>query len=207
MAFPGFIFGQANTKWSIEAQYGLNGNFFVRTYDEQGGPANKTFFYSKNFIGPIAGAELKFGLSKSSTLSFGYSRSVNKGEKNFFGQINGVDVAIEDFNIRHINDFFQLGYSRPFRKSIPAFSYHIGVVYLRAHQQEIMIENYDNLISIAERNFQNSKLAEAGFYGGFQFVKKIDSRFSAGIKTSVYYLASIGVFEAVTLTPTLSYSF
>lgn len=55
------------SRFSLQGLYGLNGNFFVRSYDELGGPAGKTYFYKKNFIGSISGIELDYQLNKRST--------------------------------------------------------------------------------------------------------------------------------------------
>jgi hypothetical protein len=194
-------------KFSLDLSYGLNGNFFVRSYDELGGPQNKTYLYKKNFLGTIGGIELKYNLNKYSSLIAGYSRSVNKGKKNYSGNINGVNVFINDFNIRHNNDFYQLAYERRFKKSNPAFKYHVGVVLATMHQQEISIENFDNQVVIDERNFKNSKLQEAGVFGGVHFQKKIDTKLEVGLRIRAYYLISVQSFEALTLTPTLTYTF
>lgn len=35
------------SRFSLQGLYGLNGNFFVRSYNEPGGPAGKTYFYKK----------------------------------------------------------------------------------------------------------------------------------------------------------------
>lgn len=199
--------GQRSHKLSLDVNYGLNGNFFVRSYDELGDPPNKTYLYKKNFLGTVGGFELKYHLNNNSSLVAGYSRSTNKGEKNYTGNINGVNVLITDFNIRHDNDFYQLAYERRFKKSIPLFKYHIGVVLATMHQQEISIENFDNQVIIDERNFKNSRLQEAGIFGGFHFQKKIDSKLELGIRVRGYYLISVQTFEALTLTPTLTYTF
>jgi hypothetical protein len=198
---------QSSTRFSLEANYGLNGNFFVRSYDELGGPSNKTYLYQKNFLGTVGGIEIKYRLDTSSSLIVGYSRSTNKGEKNYSGTVNGVNVFVNDFNISHNNDFFQLAYERNFKKSNPLFKYHIGVVVATMHQQEILIENFANQILIDERNFKNSKLQEGGVFGGVHLQKKIDNRFQIGIKVRGYYLISVQTFEALSLTPTLTYKF
>lgn len=198
---------QTPSKFSLELNYGLNGNFFVRSYDETGGPQNKTYLYKKNFLGNVGGLELKYHFRNKSALILGYARSTNKGTKNFSGPINGVDVFITDFNIRHTNGFYQLAYERRFRKSNPAFTYHIGLVLAGMQQQEIAIENFSNQIVIAERNFKNSKLQEAGVFGGIQVQKKIDTKFDIGLRVRAYYLVSVQTLEALTLTPTLTYKF
>lgn len=198
---------QTLSKFSIELNYGLNGNFFVRSYDETSGPQNKTYLYKKNFLGNVGGLELKYHFRNNSALIFGYARSTNKGTKNFSGTVNGVDVYITDFNIRHTNGFYQLAYERRFRKSNPSLTYHVGLVLASMQQQEIGIENFSNQIVIAERNFKNSKLQEAGVFGGVQIQKKIDTKFEIGLRARAYYLVSVQTLEALTLTPTLTYRF
>ncbi len=201
------LHSQTPSRFSIELNYGLNGNFFVRSYDETSGPQNKTYLYKKNFLGNVSGLELKYHFRNNSALVLGYARTTNKGTKNFSGTINGVDVYITDFNIRHTNGFYQLAYERRFRKSSPALTYHVGLVLASMQQQEIGIENFSNQIVIAERNFKNSKLQEAGVFGGIQVQKKIDTKFEIGLRARAYYLVSVQSLEAVTFTPTLTYRF
>lgn len=55
--YSSVMFAQKEEKLAIEINYGLNGNFFVRSYDELGGPPVKRFF-NKNFIGSIGGLEI-----------------------------------------------------------------------------------------------------------------------------------------------------
>ncbi len=198
---------QNSNKVSVQASYGLNGNFFVRSYDETGGPDNKVYLYKKKFIGTIAGVELSYHLNNYSSILAGYSRSTNKGKKNYNGSINGVNIFVNDFNIIHNNDFYQLGYERKLKKLIPNFKYHVGVVLAVMEQQEISIENFSNQIVIDERNFKNSRLQEGGIFGGIEWAKKIDTKFEAGIKIRAYYLLSVQSFEAITLTPVLTYTF
>ncbi len=198
---------QTSGKFSLEINYGLNSNFFVGSYNEVGGPQNKTFLYNKDLLGTVSGLELKYHLNNHSSLFAAYSRSVNKGEKNYSGNINGVDVFIIDFNIRHHNDFYQVGYERTFKKTLPFLTYHFGLVYARMQQQEIGIENFANLILIDERNSKNSNLEEGGVFAGVHFQKKVDTKFELGLKLRAYYLISVSTFEALTLTPTLTYNF
>lgn len=198
---------QRTTRLSAEINYGLNGNFFVRSYNETGGPANKTYLYKKNFVGTIGGVQLSYRLNSVSSLSLGYSRSTNKGQKSFHDVLNGVDIMITDFNIRHNNDFFQLAYERSFSKKHPSWKYHAGVVLVSMQQQEISVENYASQVLVNERNAQNAGLQEAGVFAGIHFSKKIDTRLEAGLKARVYYLISVQSFEAITLTPTLTYHF
>lgn len=198
---------QSQSKWSIEANYGLTGNFFVRDYDEVTGPANSTNFYTKNFLGSIGGVELYYRLNNSSRLAIGYSRSNNKGRKNGHTVINGVDVWLQDFNLSHINNFFQVLYERQFSKRNTNWKYHAGLVIINSSQQEISFENFANQVLIEERNFKNSKLQEGGVFTGLQFTKSIEKRFELGIRTRIYYLLSTGTIEALTLTPTIAYKF
>lgn len=198
---------QEKSKFSLAIDYGLNGNFFVRSYDELGGPTSKTYFYKKDFLGTIAGIEAKYQLNEMSCLGLGYARSINKGKKNFEGFVGNVLVEIQDFELRHINDFFQCFYERKLSKKLSFLSYHGGIFYVIPHQQEIGLENFSNRILIDERNQQNSNLNEAGIFAGIGFSKKIDNQFELGIRARVYYILTAGYFENITLTPTLTYYF
>lgn len=137
----------------------------------------------------------------------GYDRSINKGQKSFLGVVNGVNVAINDFAIRHIDNFFQLVYSHSLVRTVPKLRLQVGTVLLTSSQQEIALESFSNLIELDERNYKNSRLMEGGILMGVQYAKRIDTKFDLGIKSRVYYLISTSSFEAVTLTPTLTYHF
>lgn len=198
---------QAQTKnhISLEINYGLNGNFFVRSYDEVSGPSAKRF-YNKNFIGSIGGIEVKYEIGKTSCLGLAYSRSRNSKEISFSGNV--FPLGIRDFHISHINNFYQLYYQRQFSRKKQDFSYHAGLVYLRSSQQEVEIGDFVNGgAGFEERDYKNSRLEEGGVFIGFQYSKKIDTKFELGIKSRIYYLISVNSFEAITLTPTLTYHF
>jgi hypothetical protein len=72
---------QTKPKLSLEINYGLFGNFFVRGFDELGGPANKQYFYLKDFIGTSSGISGRISISKKSSLFLEYTRTVNAGKK------------------------------------------------------------------------------------------------------------------------------
>ncbi len=192
-------------RFSIEANYGLQGNFFVRNYDELDGPENKTSFYNKDFLGIIGGLQLNYHFKDFSSIFLGYSNSVNKGKKNYYENVNGLQLNITDFNLRHINNFFLLGYERAFTKQLPDIKYDIGLFMLTSKQQEIDVLNFSNSIEIQERKFKNSKMEEGGACLGLQYLKPIDTHFSLGMKLRGYYLISTNSMEAVSLTPVLRY--
>ncbi len=194
-------------RFSIEANYGICGNFFVinADYGGAGGAVTQTFT-QKNFIGTIGGAEIKYKISARSRLGFAYSKSVNSKEINY--NAGAISAAIINWNIRHTDKFFQLFYERDLCKKSPSFKYHAGIFYLRMNQQEIEIGNYPNGgILFEERNFKTYGLEEAGAFVGLQFSKYIDTKFELGIKTRFYYLLSTASAEAITLTPALTYHF
>ncbi len=199
------LFAQKNKKISVEISYGINGNFFVRSYDEIAGPPNKTIFYKKNFIGTIGGVEIKCKLNQKSRLAFGYAKSINSREIGYKGTINGVSIGITDFTIKHTNKFFQLYYERDLNKNKSDLKYNVGILYLRMNQQEVEISNFVNSVVIEERNYKTNKLEEGGVFVGFHYSHKIDTKFELGLKSRLYYLISTNSFEAITLTPTLTY--
>ncbi|MCM5529933.1 hypothetical protein [Parasegetibacter sp. NRK P23] len=201
-------FGQQKKgRVSISANYGLTGNFFVRSYDEQNGPTDKQYFYKKNFIGSAAGLAVTFQVSENSGLFLEYSRTINTGKKSYEGSLNSTSVMIEDFRLRHVNNFFQLGYVRNFKMANAFIQAQAGVFMLTDQKQLISIERWDNLISISETNAENSGSKEAGVFLGGEYSFKLDTKVDFGIRTRGYFLVSTGTFEALTLTPVLRYNF
>jgi hypothetical protein len=192
-------FAQHKYKLSVEANYGLQGNFFVRSYDEYA-PGGVKRFLNKNFVGTIGGVELKYNTSEHASLNLAYSQSVNKREINFN---NGSGDIVSHFNIRHINNFFQLSYETIVSKNAKWFRVNAGVYYLRSRQQEIDASQRD--LSIEERDYKSNGLEEGGVFLGLNLTKKIDTKLDLGLRSNVYFTVSTGAFEAVTLTPTLTY--
>ncbi len=193
-------------KFSLEANYGLNGNFFVRSYDQESRnvPGLAEFFYKKSFIGTIGGIELKYKTGKNSNIGIGYARSVNSRAIDFSPTQN-IPVFADNFTIRHINNFYQLFYEKRVKVKSDELTFGLGIFYLRPLQQEVDISIFG--VGLDERSFKNSRLEEGGFFAGFQYSKQIDTRFRLGIRSRLYYTASTNEFEAITLTPTLSYQF
>lgn len=202
---PFALFAQKKNKFSFEINYGLNGNFFVRSYEEQAPPFPVTEISKKNFIGMLGGIELKYKVTKRASWGFGFAKSSNQKAINYTSNVNGVVLSIKDFDIKHVNHFYQLFYEREIIKKIPALKSQIGLFYLRPQQQEVSISR--NGFLFEQRNFKNSYLEEGGIFVGLHYSKKIDTKFELGVKSRVYYLISTNSIEAVTFTPTLTYLF
>ena len=197
------IEAQQSNKLSIEASYGLQGNFFVRSYEELGRP-DGTAFLNKNFIGSIGGLEMNYQVTKMASVSIGYAQSTNNRKINYINSLNGVGVYIGDFEIKHESRFYQFNYQRSLSKKYTNFKFELGLYYLRTQQQEIAIGNY---IAFEQRNFANSYLEEGGISAGFHYKIKVDTHFDFGIRSRIYYLISTNQLEAISLTPTLAYRF
>ena len=202
---PFVVLAQKKSKFSFEVNYGLNGNFFVRSYQEQAPPFPVTEISNKNFIGTIGGIELKYDVTNRASWGFGYAKSSNQKTINYTSIVNGVVLSINDFDIKHVNHFYQLFYEREITKKLPALKSQIGLFYLRPQQQEVSISR--NGFLFEQRNFKNSYLEEGGIFVGLHYSKKIDTKFELGVKSRVYYLISTNSIEAVTFTPTLTYLF
>ena len=128
---PFALFAQKKNKFSFEINYGLNGNFFVRSYEEQAPPFPVTEISKKNFIGTVGGIELKYKVTKRASWGFGFAKSSNQKAINYTSNVNGVVLSIKDFDIKHVNHFYQLFYEREIIKKIPALKSQIGLFYLR----------------------------------------------------------------------------
>lgn len=199
------LIAQKKSRFSAEINYGIQGNYFVRDYREENRPGTVKAFLNKEFIGSIGGIELKYSATKKASWGIGYSRSTNNRTMQYNNVINGFGVYFSDFQIKHLNEFFQLFYERKFAKKNPQFNYHLGLFYLRSQQQEVAI--YNNAVGFEQRNFKNSNLEEGGAFAGLQYSTFIDTKFELGIKSRLYYLISTNSLEAITFTPTLTYHF
>ena len=157
---------QTKNRISLEINYGIGGNFFVRSYDETR-PIPVAAFYNKNFIGSIGGFEVKYNITNNSSLNLAFARSVNKREITY--DIGG-NVTILYFHISHINNFYQLFYETALSKKIKYFKVHGGIYYLRMSQQEVDVTPVGALFE--ERDFEHNKLEEGGVFLGIHFLKK-----------------------------------
>lgn len=106
------ILGQTKHKLSVEINYGLNGNFFVRSYDERVPPPGIAFD-KKKFLGTIGGLDIKYNFNSLSNIYLGYAQSINRREINYSASVNG---SIRAFKISHTNYFYQLGYQQSVSK-------------------------------------------------------------------------------------------
>lgn len=204
-AFTGL--SQTNTGFSLQINYGLTGNFFVRSYDEAYSPwYYHKYFYKKNFIGTVGGVYADYHISPRSFFLAEYSRSVNTGRKNYDVDTNGTEIYIKDFRIRYINNSFYLGYG--YDTKIKSFSLKpdIGFVIVYNSDQDMIMEGF-NSIWLNESNPKNANSVEGGVFLGLSCTKKIDTKFDIGLKARVCYLISINYLEFVNLTPTLTYHF
>ena len=196
-----YLQAQTKKRISLEINYGVGGNFFVRSYDETAPPPVMQF-YNKNFIGSIGGFEVKYNITTNSSFNLAYAKSVNKREITY--DIGG-NATILYFHISHINHFYQLYYETALSKKIKYFKLHGGIYYLRMSQQEV--DASPGGVSFQERDFEHNKLEEGGVFFGIHFIKKIETKFDLGIKSRFYYTISANYFEAITLTPSLTYHF
>ena len=198
---------QERGRFSLQVNYGLTGNFFVRGYNEAYSPSYyHKYFYKKDFIGSVAGVYADYHISPKSFLLLEYNRSVNSAKKNHYNDANGTEIIIIDFKLRYINNSFHLGYGYDIKMKNFFLKPELGLVVTYNSDQDITIEDF-NSIRIDESNFKNSNSVEGGVFFGLACAKKIDTKFDIGIKTKIYYLISINYLEFVTLTPTLTYHF
>ncbi|TAE17355.1 MAG: hypothetical protein EAY72_02430 [Bacteroidetes bacterium] len=200
-----FFFSLAQTKnrFQIQANYRLNGNFFVRSYDELTSPNGATQFYNKNFVGTIGGIEVKYRIGKNTFLGLGFDRSANSRSINYTSNV--VPFYIQDFTITHWNSFHNIFVNKDFSKKKVIISTGVGLYYLRSQQQEIDASLQG--IALEQRNFKNSRLEELGASVDLEYKYKIDTHIHLGLRTRFYYTLSTAMPEAIVLAPTLSYTF
>ncbi len=213
------VFSQEKTsRWSIQADYGLQYTFFVN-YGEKiikkGGyiePIYDIFganLVQKNRLGNYMGFEVNFALSPKNFVGFGLAQSNNYGKYDLSFQFQDHFIYIHDFTLKHTNYFYQLFYKGKISdKSLVT----AGVYLLDPHQQEILIYP-DGSIEIMERTgFNEYNLNEGGFFLGFEYFFYKSGKFELGVKSRLYYTASLGLFdldsfETFSISPTLKYQF
>lgn len=200
-------FGQRQSRLSVQISHGINGNFFVRSYNEFGGPANKTYFYKKDFIGSITGVNAEYRISPASFVVIDFFKSTNLGKKNYAGNVNGIDIYINDFRLRHLNRIFSAGYGYRINPRKSIWKIDGGLTLIYDVSQTLSFENWDNLISLDENNYKNSNAVQGGVFLGGSWATKIDTKFDLGLQVRGYYLISTESFECLTLSPTLTYHF
>ncbi len=98
---------QTKNNFSFEAHYGLNGNFFVRSYEESGRVITDTVFLKKNFIGTNLSFAAGYYFNKKWKLSVGCTRQENKKDVNFRKAYPNTIVSISS-TIRHFNNFWNI---------------------------------------------------------------------------------------------------
>ncbi len=202
MAFAMPVFSQGRFSLSVHA--GPNGNFFVRSYDEgqlQGGVE----FLKKNFIGFVFEGEAKYALNARSRLMGGYMYSINTRSVSTRQNSGGVNIVLEDWTIRHRQNSFYLGYEREIAKKLKGLNALMGLYYATYKQEEITITSGN--AQFIERNFQNAELNDAGVFVGLHFERNIDPHVKLGIQSRFYFNVTSAIFEQMTLTPTLTYTF
>jgi hypothetical protein len=193
---------QEHSRFSVSANFGLNGNFFVRSYDEENAPG--IVFYDKNFIGTAGGIEVGFQLNQRSSFTAGYMRSENSRLVDFYGSNNGIFLDIMSFRIRHIEHIFFGGYQYHINKP-KGLIFEGGIFYSRTIQQEI--ELFGNSINIWERKYGNARLNELGVFAGIQYKRPIADQLDLGIQSRLFYEFTSNILSQITLTPTLTYHF
>lgn len=204
---------QKSPRWSIEYSYGPQANFFV-DYDvplvRVGGAIQpveqviSTNHFQKKWLGTQTSIEVNYRINKSH-FGIAYTRSINVGKHDFTHILpNGTYFQINDFNLRHINNIYQIHYKREFS---PKFRIVAGVFLLSPQQQEIAIYNGVNLIEVDERNNTNANLNEAGVLLGADYYFIKTGNFELGLKANIYTLVSYFDLEQISLTPALRYSF
>ena len=182
----------------LSASYGVGGNFFVTSHGEK--EASNDF--SKDFIGTIGGVELIWNL-KDNKQAFGLSfdRSINEGEKSVSRTAFPIgQFSIENVNLRYTSKMYGLFYRNKFKTNLSA---SLGFYLFSTRNQTL--EVFENSIYLTE---ELSNL-EGGCYIGLDCYLYKSGNFEVGIQSKIYTYFAISEFsfEAISLTPKISYHF
>lgn len=206
----------SSSVWQLSVSYGPQFNNFV-DYDQdiktvdgyilplEGFPGEDALL-QKREIGTYFNATLSLRLGGRNYLELGHSRTLNQGVYN--GVVlfpNGTRVEVRDFQLRHRNHFFQLGYKRVLSDRL---SLRIGLFDLRDQRSVINIFPAAGNVQIAERNFENANSNEGGGYVGFTYDLYSSGKFTLGVESTAYLILSAGVeLETLSFTPSLRFNF
>jgi hypothetical protein len=194
--------------FSIEAHYGLNGNFFVRSYDETSsiGTLQEAIFYKKNFIGTNLQINTGYYFNKKWKLSLGYTRQENKRDitytkayPNYFLNINTT--------IRHFNNFWDLELTRYYENKNHRLGITLGASYMRFRQNEIDILYNGRAINIEERDVKRYHLEDLGLVVGCTYDFKIQPKVYLGMSTKFHYNVTADIAESVSISPYVHFYF
>gem|GEM_PF-6159059 len=174
-------------KVSFVGGYGINGNIFVRAKD---------YGYRKKFIGTNLGFNTGLMIGKNSELRLGYTRQENQSRRIIYS--DGVSVFINS-QTRHVNNFFELLYSREFTNTKHIFKPGLGIVYMTFQQEEASYG--PGTIEWEERNKKYNNLEDAGLMAEMAYEYKFQPRVNIGMRSQFYFNVTAGIAESVTLYP------
>ena len=187
---------------TVQVHYGAAGNFFASSRRD-----TPTELQHVRFLGTAGGGEVACRVGRAGAVALGYTRSVNTEQKHLPYLTNGGAGRTVDFRLRYVNNAFQAVYERALTANCKV---HAGLLYMTTASQTIHPGPPDaNGVPSAfidETNRSNSYAEEGGFVAGFECSRPIDTRLRLGLRARGYYLASVGTFEMLALTPTLTYS-
>lgn len=205
-----------NTKYQLSVTYGPQYNNFV-DYDRDlvtrdgyiiplEGLPGESALLQKREIGTYFNATFSLRLGGRNYLELGHSRTLNQGVYNgiVFFQNNTI-VEIEDFQLRHRNLYYKLGYKRIISKN---FSAHLGIAHADFQQEVINIFPGQESVEISERNAANSNFSEGFVYLGAEYDLYTSGKFTLGVRSTAYIIISAGTeLETFTVSPTLRFNF
>lgn len=201
--------------FTLEVSYGPQFNGFVDYGKDiviqdgnilpMGGFDGEQRLYQKREIGTYFNVTASLRLGGRNYLELGHSRTLNQGVYDGGRMLqSGVEVIVEDFQVRHRVHSFKLGYKRLLFKNKAALQ--VGIVDMHFQQSEVSIS--EGLIRISERNSENAYLSEAGAYLGFQYDLYSSGKFTLGARSTAYVILTAGVdLETLALAPYLRFNF
>lgn len=182
----------------FSAHYGIYGNFFVTSFDEQ----QPSSYYGKDFIGSIGGVEVVWNL-KDNKQAFGLSfdQSVNLGKKNITQTSNNNLIKVENFNLKHLNKMYGIFYRRNMGSK---FTASVGFYLFSEVDQNMDLDAQNNFIMLREYSS-----IEGGFFLGsdYYFYKRSDFEIGVQFKLFSYFAISEFDIEAISLSPKIRFFF
>jgi hypothetical protein len=189
-------------RFFLSGGYGLAGSFFVRSYQEWAPSPGYRAFFKKNFIGTAQNIALGVAFKKKYELRVGLNFQHFTRQIELKNTTNNVTIDL-DHTIHH-RDYMWFGsVDKNFPKGNHIFSFGLGIYYLRPKQEEVELFSGSNssLFTNIERDYNNSRLEEAGAFIEAAYEYRFQPKVNLGIKTQFYYTISAGYAESITLIP------
>ncbi|RPD44213.1 hypothetical protein [Paracnuella aquatica] len=201
---------EINSRFHIDAGYGLAGSFFVRTVTEMPpfeAPGYREFS-RKKFVGNAQNISIGYRLNERYLLKGGihYQHFTRRVQVN---QMLGPVSLTIDKSIHHRDYMYYGGINRLYLKKKAVLSGGLGLYFLASKMENIQFgsgnpsfyNNYETTLNNSPKNL------EMGAFSEFSYEYKFQTKVNLGVKAQFYFTVSAMYAESVALLPFIKINF